>query len=87
MTHSVADNGYSVNHFDLCNDMQAAVYLNYSYCVGVEVSSAATLCISYNVNKVSKLLGKIIIDKLMHGIPFSFNKDGSINEICMIFTK
>lgn len=37
VTHSAADNGYSINHFDLCNDMQAAVYLNYSYCVGVEV--------------------------------------------------
>eukprot|EP00088_Acartia_fossae_P047581 TRINITY_DN5160_c0_g1_i3.p1 TRINITY_DN5160_c0_g1~~TRINITY_DN5160_c0_g1_i3.p1 ORF type:complete len:319 (-),score=63.56 TRINITY_DN5160_c0_g1_i3:77-1033(-) len=37
VTHNAMDNGYSVGHFDLCNDMEAAVYMNYRYCVGIEV--------------------------------------------------
>jgi len=37
VTHKASDNGYSVGHFDLCNDLEAAVYMNYQYCVGIEV--------------------------------------------------
>jgi len=37
LSYKAIDNGYTVGHFDLCNDLEAAVYMNYRYCVGIEV--------------------------------------------------